>query len=77
MKYKIFELDGKSEMIPDGYNIKTIMKYKLKCDEYAEFFDTQEDAVNHLRKNSKSYSNKDVTILPVFSINYQGEIEGE
>ena len=77
MKYKIYTLDGKEELVPDGYHTATVIRNTLSCSDYSRGYDSSEEAEAYLRKHIYDFKSSTVVILPVFEINYKGEIEGE
>ena len=91
IKYKIYELIPKSKVrmhnmmtinVPNGYEQPTITDFKLrelKCSAYSEFEEFEYDNVPHAMKYieevKEDIAGKNLTILPVISINWLGEIE--
>ena len=77
MQYQIFEIIPKRRFERDGYDMKSINNYTLEQENYPEIFDTFEIAQSHIQLNSDMFKKQKVTILPVFDIDYEGNIMDE
>ncbi len=76
MKYKIFELIGEEKLEEDGFDTKTIQTYKLKetsLNSWGSHVSFQ-DAEKHIEENAKNLNFCKMTILPIYEIDYEGNI---
>lgn len=78
MKYKIFEFEIRETCVPDGYYTSTEYRNILKDLKMPfEFEDThpnESSAMAEICKWSEELKNKNLTILPIISINWEGDI---
>ena len=80
MKYIIYELVQPECLIRidnSGYRNETIHRdvlEKLNIYGVKEEHDTMEDAVNEINLKSKELKHLTLTILPIFTISYDGEV---
>lgn len=79
MIYVIYEMVQPSqlkELVQDGYYQKTVYREvleKLDVTGVESIHPTMESAVNEIQNNTDSLKNLKLTILPVFSVNWEGE----
>ena len=59
---------------PDGYDTKTVFNYTLEQGSYPARYDSFFEAAEHIRQNADKFKFKKITILPVFEIGYNGDI---
>ena len=74
MKYQIFELIENRRLEPDGYRTKSVVNYTLEQDAYPSAFESVTEAEQHLRDHSKEHTRTTLVILPVYEIDYKGEL---
>ena len=74
VKYIIYELVGKGRLEHDGYYTKTIVKYRLEAEELPEEFASITDAEKYIKENTKKYEGCKLIILPVYEIDYEGNL---
>lgn len=74
MIYRVFELIGIHRIEPIGYDHKAIINYTLEHDDFPEEFKSFEDAENWIKDNSKDLIYTQLTIIPIYNINRDGEI---
>jgi len=80
MKYIIYEMVQPShlkEIEPDGYHQKTIYRdvlQKLDVPQVEEEHATMEDAVAEIHNKKDFLKHLTLTIIPVFTINWDGEV---
>lgn len=78
MKYTIYELIQPShlkEVENEGYYINTIHRdvlQKLDVHDIESEHDTMESAANEIRKHSDKLKHKTLTVLPIFTIDWEG-----
>lgn len=81
MKYKLYQLvepDHLSVQVEEGYHQKTI--YRSILEEVNGFYDFEtefgsiEQAYEYIEANSEHFKNMDLTVLPILSINWDGNI---
>jgi hypothetical protein len=79
MKYVIFEMVQPShlmELVQDGYCGKAVYRdvlERLDVPGVETIHPTMESAVNEIEKNVDSLKNLKLTILPIISVNWEGE----
>lgn len=79
MKYKIFEVEAKGEIKPDGYDIKKTYTHRLKDLDDRPFemrteFQYLPEAYLEIEKYQGRLAHKTLTILPIIEINWEGKI---
>lgn len=80
MKYVIYEMVQPSqlkEVEQDGYYTKVIYRSVLQILDIPgveEEHSSMESAISEINTNSKLLKNLNLTILPVFSISWEGEV---
>jgi len=75
MKYKVFELIGKSRYEPDGHcQMKTVTTYKLEDVEEYQDFDSIESAEKYIENIKDKYKGQALVILPIYQVKYNGEV---
>lgn len=81
MQYIIYLLETPDVLTrhePDGYYMKTTYRNALvELDEYGieSRHDSMESAIQEIEKNAKKLEGSSLTILPVISISWNGEIQ--
>ena len=83
MKYQIFELVGPSilkKYEPDGYHMKStqgIVLQDVDIDRYGfeERHESIESAMNEIGRYSEDLKSKTLTIIPIITIDYDGEVK--
>lgn len=79
MKYIIYEMIHHDKVINDeGYNLTTSTVYalvELDVSHVDSQHTSMENAVKEIQKHKKLLKYKQLTILPVIDIDYEGEIE--
>lgn len=83
MGYKIYELvtpEHLQSVEQDGYYLKTISRYVLEELDINIFgsvdnnYDTVIDAVKAIEKNKEKLKGKELTVVPVINVDYEGHI---
>lgn len=78
MNYRIYKMVGKDRYEPDGYSMKTVTSIKLEETDSFDEFESVEKAMLHIKENATRHANEfagnRLTILPVISVGYDGEI---
>ena len=81
MKYKIYELvkpEHLQKKEVDGYDLKTITRSVLQEMDYSSHLDndysTIEEAVQAINQNIESVKYKELTILPVINVSWDGSV---
>lgn len=79
MKYKIFEIDTKREMKPDGYDLSSTYTHIIRDIEGAPFqmrkeFQYPDEAYLEIEKYAIELRYKTLTIIPIIDIDWEGKI---
>lgn len=81
MKYRIYILSKPEHLqkfVPDGYYMKSIERFLLEVPDYDtginDEYTSVEEAYNAIEKNKEKVKFLQLTILPVVSIDFNGEI---
>lgn len=85
MKYKVFELiepEMLSRTVPDGYDVKTeqgivLQEIDLWYSGLTDLHDSQLAAMATIVENKDKLKHKNLVILPVVSIDFEGNISGK
>lgn len=83
MKYQIFELVGPEilhKYEPNGYHMKStqgIVLQDVDIDRFGfeEKHDSYDSAMNEIEKYSNDLKSKTLTIIPIITIDYNGEVK--
>ena len=80
MIYTIYELiqpDLFTQTIPDGYYSKTVYKdilQKVDLNNFESEHSTIDSAISEIKKNAELLKHITLTIIPIITINLEGEI---
>ena len=80
MIYTIYELiqpDLFTQTIPDGYYSKTIYKdilQKVDLNNFESEHSSIYSAISEIQKNTERLKHMTLTVIPIFTINWAGEI---
>ena len=80
MIYTIYELiqpDLFTQTIPDGYYSKTVYKdilQKVDLNNFESEHSNIDSAISEIQKNTERLKHMTLTVIPIFTINWAGEI---
>lgn len=81
MKYEIFKLVGKEKIVPDGYNVSSIITYKLEKvndhpmqDSYTHIDSAYADIIRN-KERLQGLKGAKLVVLPVIEISWDGTID--
>lgn len=82
MRYKIYEMvkpEHLQKIEPDGYHMKTIERVVLELPDYNSGLDGDHSSVEEANQaiidNKENAKNRDLCILPVVSVHWDGDID--